>query len=55
MSDESWEFIARLDGQSISLTSNRDAAAPVPEPATMLLMGTGLASLIGGRFRRKKA
>lgn len=27
---------------------------PVPEPATMLLFGTGVAGLAGSRFRRRK-
>lgn len=54
LADESWEFIAKLNGEEFSITSERTSSAPVPEPATMLLFGTGIAGLAGSRFRRKK-
>ncbi len=31
-----------------------DSSSPVPEPATMLLFGTGVAGLAGNQLRRKK-
>lgn len=42
------------DGLEIShFTGYNSSAAPVPEPATMLLLGTGIAGLVGLRRRRK--
>jgi hypothetical protein len=43
-------YESRIDNVVVNGTS-----APVPVPATILLFGTGLAGLAGGRFRRKKA
>lgn len=42
--------INQIDFQTSSLTVNPSGGAPVPEPATFLLLGTGLAGVLG--FRR---
>lgn len=49
-------FALALREGTVTYTEPDDdnGAAPVPEPATMLLFGTGLASLAGNRIRRKK-
>lgn len=43
------------DGDRLFSVSEIQAyGAPVPEPATMLLFGTGIAGLVGSRLKRKK-
>ena len=48
-------IITAANGDLVGLDNiSFSSAAPVPEPATMLLFGTGLAGLVGTRIRRKK-
>ena len=42
------------DSTQVGSALVRSSFAPVPEPTTMLLFGTGLAGLAGSRIRRKK-
>jgi hypothetical protein len=45
---------ARAGGDHRELSSYTVGATPVPEPATLLTLGTGLTGLLARRSRRRK-
>ena len=45
--------LANIDGNWTVSDTSGNSQAPAPEPSTMLLMGTGLASIIAVRHRKK--
>ena len=62
--DYAWDFYItygyqgdhpkRYYGSGLAIRSGEVSTAPIPEPTTILLFGTGIAGLVGSRLRRRK-
>lgn len=50
--DELYIYDHALTSSDVQTLYN--VAAPVPEPATIFLFGTGIAGLVGNRIRKKR-
>ena len=54
-SDWAYGSVASFSNFDLTTSGGTGTQAPVPEPATMLLFGTGIAGLVGARRRKKIA
>jgi hypothetical protein len=46
--------LSDADGNSLAFEVDKGSISPVPEPATLLLVGSGLAAIAGIRRKRRR-